>query len=1129
MSLQAIVIPAGPVSGTWTPANNPYQIDGNISVAATETLELLPGVVVEFNSLYSLDVAGKILAVGTQTDSIKFTAPNSAQGWQGIRFTDTTNNGLGNSQFAYCLFKTGAAIGAGELANGGAIFATGSANIQIDHCLFQANYSAWDGGAICLKAASDVTITNSLFTLNSCGFYGGSICTYGSAPLIDNCIFKNNSSSVFGAGISSWDASAPVIQNSMFIGNSAGACTGIYAVNSAPVMVNLLFNGQTTTFGSGAAVGLTTCDAHASNLTMYNNVSPLSGGAFWVNGGTLNVSNSIMWNNQPEEIFELNSGVATVSNCVVDGGFTGNAVITEDPEFTDPSNSDLTLLPGSPCVDAGDETAFGFTIPATDLAGNARVQDGDGDGVAVIDMGCYEVPGGTTPSNNPPQNLAVTELGFATWEAPQTGGGANEFFDDFESGLGNWNVINNGGVGEWMVYGDPYPNSYTMPPASSGNVCAADADEAGSGSTTDTDLVLAAPLDLSGLTTVILEFDSDFNALDADDHCYVDVSNDGGTNWENVLSYLGDDVRETHETIDISAQAAGSSNVLLRFRSVQPGWDWFWVIDNVAVHGPAADNTRDLVGYNVYLDGTFIEMVTALEYQYTGLEAGTTYTAGVSALYDDGESDVVTADFTYPTPQTNPPENLVADINDYNDVTLTWDQPGGTGGLLAYHTGYDANGIGTGGAVDFSCAARFTAAELADFYGNAITNVRMVIHSADFSGVTVKVWEGGSYGDPGTEVYSADVTSSVVAGDWTDHALTTAVTLVDGNEYWIGYEINATGDHPAAVDAGPMVADKGSWMYFNGAWDLLTNLGATLDFNWCIEGVVGPATAAANTPVALTATKPVVINNALQLKADHESGSQHASSTETTRALTGYKVYRDGSMIHEITDPTITTYSDMGLDAGSYAYHVTAVYDDGESDPSNTENVTIVLPAPAGFNAVSQGPAQSTIMCTWSAPAATRNLSEYKIYRDGTEIGSTTGLFYADLNLPSGEYTYHVTAIYSDTYESDASNAVTVQHTDAPTPLIPTVTALNGNYPNPFNPTTEVKFSLNEAAEVNIIVFNIKGEKVKTLVNGHMEAAFHTVTWNGDDENGASVGSGVFFYRMATPGYTEVKKMILLK
>jgi hypothetical protein len=406
----------------------------------------------------------------------------------------------------------------------------------------------------------------------------------------------------------------------------------------------------------------------------------------------------------------------------------------------------------------------------------------------------------------------------------------------------------------------------------------------------------------------------------------------------------------------------------------------------------------------------------------------------------------------------------------------------------------------------------------------------MVIHSADFSGVTVKVWEGGSYGDPGTEVYSADVTSSVVAGDWTDHALTTAVTLVDGNEYWIGYEINATGDHPAAVDAGPMVADKGAWMYFNGAWDLLPNLGATLDFNWCIEGVVGPATAAVNTPVATLKAAPAApLRSSATLSADRMSKHANVAQLDNTRALTGYKVYRDGAMIHEITDPTITTYSDMGLDAGDYDYHVTAVYDEGESDPSNTESVTITLPAPANFNAVSQGPAQSTVMCTWAAPAATRNLSEYKIYRDGTELGTTTALFYADLNVPTGDYTYHVTAIYSDTYESAASNQVTVQHTDAPTPLVPTVTALSGNYPNPFNPSTDVKFSLKEAADVQIDIFNIKGEKVKTLVNDHMEAAYHSVTWNGNDDQGRTVGSGIYFYKMRAGKYTSTKKMILMK
>lgn len=157
---------------------------------------------------------------------------------------------------------------------------------------------------------------------------------------------------------------------------------------------------------------------------------------------------------------------------------------------------------------------------------------------------------------------------------------------------------------------------------------------------------------------------------------------------------------------------------------------------------------------------------------------------------------------------------------------------------ITYSGAYDGNGIGTGSAVDFSCAARFTADELSGYYGGSIQNVQFVIHSADFSSVTVKIWEGGSFGNPGTEVYSADVTNQVVVADWTTHELSSSVELQDGNEYWIGYAISATGDHPAAVDGGPMVAQKGAWMLFNGGWDLLTNLGATLDFNWCIKAMV---------------------------------------------------------------------------------------------------------------------------------------------------------------------------------------------------------------------------------------------------------------------------------------------------
>jgi flagellar hook assembly protein FlgD len=118
--------------------------------------------------------------------------------------------------------------------------------------------------------------------------------------------------------------------------------------------------------------------------------------------------------------------------------------------------------------------------------------------------------------------------------------------------------------------------------------------------------------------------------------------------------------------------------------------------------------------------------------------------------------------------------------------------------------------------------------------------------------------------------------------------------------------------------------------------------------------------------------------------------------------------------------------------------------------------------------------------------------------------------------------------VYDGGFESAASNTVNVGHLDAGAPVV-AATALLGNYPNPFNPTTEISFSLKQAADVQIDVFNIKGEKVKTLVNEHMTAAAHTVTWNGNDDEGNAVTSGVYFYKMQSGKYTSTKKMILMK
>ena len=94
---------------------------------------------------------------------------------------------------------------------------------------------------------------------------------------------------------------------------------------------------------------------------------------------------------------------------------------------------------------------------------------------------------------------------------------------------------------------------------------------------------------------------------------------------------------------------------------------------------------------------------------------------------------------------------------------------------------------------------------------------------------------------------------------------------------------------------------------------------------------------------------------------------------------------------------------------------------------------------------------------------------------------------------------------------------------------IPALGLLAQNYPNPFNPSTTIQYEIIEAGDVTIEVFNIKGQKVKTLVNEYHAANNYSTIWNGINDNNESVSSGIYFYEMNTGDYTSVKKMILMK
>ncbi len=92
----------------------------------------------------------------------------------------------------------------------------------------------------------------------------------------------------------------------------------------------------------------------------------------------------------------------------------------------------------------------------------------------------------------------------------------------------------------------------------------------------------------------------------------------------------------------------------------------------------------------------------------------------------------------------------------------------------------------------------------------------------------------------------------------------------------------------------------------------------------------------------------------------------------------------------------------------------------------------------------------------------------------------------------------------------------------------PTI-SLYSNFPNPFNPSTTIKFSLKSSSDVKLEVFNQKGQKVNTLCNKMFNSGEHSVVWNGTDNNGCKVSSGVYFYRLTSDSQALMKKMILLK
>lgn len=170
---------------------------------------------------------------------------------------------------------------------------------------------------------------------------------------------------------------------------------------------------------------------------------------------------------------------------------------------------------------------------------------------------------------------------------------------------------------------------------------------------------------------------------------------------------------------------------------------------------------------------------------------------------------------------------------------------------------------------------------------------------------------------------------------------------------------------------------------------------------------------------------------------------------------------------------------------------------------------TIPTPIPQGFQNYLTGAEPVQVPAVWTEYVF--DLSAY----DGQSI------FVCIRNVSEDEF-----ILFVDDFSLHSVGG-SVNNEDGVAPAI--VTELKGNYPNPFNPETTISYSLQENIPVNIEIYNVKGQKVKTLVNEAKAAGNHSIVWKGLDDNNRPVSSGVYFFKMNAGKYSSTKKMIMMK
>jgi hypothetical protein len=389
---------SGDVWGEWSADNNPYQVIGDLHIPQDSTLIIEPGCFIDFQGHYMLiiDTSAALHAIGTDTDSIVFTASDTAVGWLGLRFFSADSSAL-----SYCIIEWGKTLDSDNMPYhvGAGIFAD-CCTLSVANCLLQHN-SAWEGlggGIYCSNSSLEIndnnifnnhagfggagiycdgSIINILDNIISYNFsyyplggefYGGGIACSNSEVFIESNMISYNFCGISAGGILIFDNSNAILFNNKILNNRAWDGGG--GVICSQSEVNISFSLISFNFAQHDAGGilLVECDALMQNNTISDNESRIRGGGIYlVRNITANSINNIVWGNESTESPQIYmpGGAFDICYCnIQDTLWPGEGNISDYPRFCNPEEGDFHLAENSPCVGTGyngaDIGAFGI-------------------------------------------------------------------------------------------------------------------------------------------------------------------------------------------------------------------------------------------------------------------------------------------------------------------------------------------------------------------------------------------------------------------------------------------------------------------------------------------------------------------------------------------------------------------------------------------------------------------------------------------------------------------------------------------------------------------------------------------------------------------------------------------------